>query len=226
MVTNVVIERPMGDLTVLQRTKDGMFNATALINAWNNAHPQQKRLLDNFWKSTNLNEFMSELAKNELDFNTVEFTELKKALTQTSTGKYNGGTWMHPILFIKFATYLSPSFEYHVYKFVYDQMIQYRKDAGDAYKRLSSAVSLIVSSDMMRPSMKKVAEAINWIVFGKHETEIRNKHGEEKLQKELFDLERKVAELIEDGFIRNYDQLVNYLRKTWQKKHLPPILNT
>lgn len=56
----------------------------------------------------------------------------------------NGGTWMHPILFVKFAMYLSPRFEYHVLKFVSDEMIRYRNDAGDAYKELSSAIMRIV----------------------------------------------------------------------------------
>ena len=35
-------------------------------------------------------------------------------------GKYNGGTWMHPMLFIDFAMWINPSFKYDVLKFVYD----------------------------------------------------------------------------------------------------------
>lgn len=40
---------------------------------------------------------------------------------------------MHPILFVKFAMWLNPRFEVQVIKFVYDQMLKYRNDAGDAY---------------------------------------------------------------------------------------------
>lgn len=137
MVTNQIIKRPMGVFEVEQRTKDGMFNATALLRKWNENHPDEKRDMDNFWKSTNLSELMSEIAENELGFKSVDFTELKNMLSVTSRGKYNGGTWMNPILFLKFAMYLSPRFEYHVLKFVSDQMIKFRKDAGDAYKRIS-----------------------------------------------------------------------------------------
>lgn len=36
-----------------------------------------------------------------------------------------GGTWMHPILFVKFAMWLNPRFEVQVIKFVYDQMLKY-----------------------------------------------------------------------------------------------------
>lgn len=35
MKTNNVILRPMGEFKVAQRTKDGMFNATALLKQWN-----------------------------------------------------------------------------------------------------------------------------------------------------------------------------------------------
>ena len=35
MITNVIMERKIGELPVLQRTKDGMFNATAFLNVWN-----------------------------------------------------------------------------------------------------------------------------------------------------------------------------------------------
>ena len=35
MITNQVMKRPMGDFLVEQRTKDSMFNATDLLNQWN-----------------------------------------------------------------------------------------------------------------------------------------------------------------------------------------------
>jgi hypothetical protein len=73
-----------------------------LLAKWNDRNPNNKRELDNFWKSTNLNEFMEEVVKdpqNNLKFNTVEFTDLKLALTSISKGRY-GGTWMHPYLYL------------------------------------------------------------------------------------------------------------------------------
>ena len=44
------------------------------------------------------------------------------------------GTWMHPLLFIDFAMWINPSFKYDVLKFVYDRMLMYRNEAGDAYR--------------------------------------------------------------------------------------------
>lgn len=223
--------RKIGKFNVIQRTSDGYFNATNLLKQWNesiktksqNFEDLKTRDLDNFWKSTNLTQLMSEIAKNELDFKSVEFTELKNALSKTCRGKKNGGTWMHPILFIKFAMYLSPKFEYHVLKFVSDEMIRYRNDAGDAYKELSSAVMKIVPKDYMPKAMKKIGEALNWIIFNGHEKLLRNKHGDERKQRELWQLEKKIADLINEGFITAFDPLIDYLRKLYEKKNNPAV---
>lgn len=223
MVTNQIIKRPMGVFVVEQRTKDGMFNATSLMKDWNKTNPGEKRDLDNFWKSTNLTELMSEIAENELGFKSVDFTDLKNVLSVTTRGKYNGGTWMNPILFLKFAMYLSPRFEYHVLKFVSDQMIKFRKDAGDAYKDLSAAVSTLVPKCEMQAAITRVSRGVNVIVFGEHYPAIRNDKGEEALQLELFEMERKLAELINDGFIKSYEELINYMLKKYYEKYTPKI---
>ena len=206
-----------------------MFNATALIKQWNNNVNTQnsgclkERQLDNFWKISNLDQLMSEIALNELNFKSVDFTELKNVLSKTSKGK-DGGTWMHPILFVKFAMWLNPRFEYHVLKFVADQMIKYRNDAGDAYRELSSAVATIVPRNEMKAKMRKVGEAVNWVIFNAHEKMLRNKEGDEHKQRELWMFEKKVATLINEGFIRNYDGLIGYLRRQWQTRNTPQIL--
>ena len=232
MKTNQEMIRPMGNFNVIQRTSDGYFNATHLLRQWNenakskpvNSTDLKERRLDAFWDSTNLDQLMSEIAENELNFKSQNFGDLKNALSKTCRGKKNGGTWMHPVLFIKFAMYLSPRFEYHVLKFVDDEMIRYRNDAGDAYKQLSSAVMKIVPRDFMPTAMKKIAEALNWVIFNEHESGIRNKHGEENKQRELFHLETKVTDLINEGFIRSFDQLEEYLRSQWRKNWTPKVL--
>lgn len=231
MKTNQEMMRPMGNFNVIQRTSDGYFNATHLLKQWNenaksksvNSTDLKERRLDAFWDSTNLNQLMSEIAENELDFKSQNFGDLKNALSKTCRGKKNGGTWMHPILFIKFAMYLSPRFEYHVLKFVADEMIHYRNEAGNAYIELGSAVQKIVPKDFMPKAMKKVGEALNWVIFNQHEKMIRNKQGEESKQRELWQLEKKVADLINEGFITNFDNLIAYLRKQYSKRNYPAV---
>ena len=160
---------------------------------------------------------------NNLHGDNQVFTKIKGRITKN--GKTPDKVWMNPLLFIKFAMWISPTFEVKVLRFVYDEMIKYRNDAGDAYKELSSSVSKIVPKAFMRDAMKKIAEALNWIIFNNHESMIRNKGDEEKLRN-LFQLERKVSDLIEDGFITDYNSLIGYLRKLYYKEHCLPVFKT
>lgn len=216
MKTNNVILRPMGEFKVAQRTKDGMFNATALLKQWNEKSISERKMA-NYFLSEKTNEFISTIIERE-NLNTPKMVYL------TSRGKHNGGTWMHPMLFIDFAMWINPSFKYDVLKFVYDQMIKYRNDAGDAYRKLANSVQKIVSTSFMPVAMSNLSKAINHVVFGSHETMMRNKVGEEDKQQELFALESKLSDLIEDGFITSYDNLMNYLRKKWAEKYTPALL--
>lgn len=195
-----------------------MFNATSLLKQWNESAGEKKEI-KKFFENQNTKEFISALIEEE-NLNG------EKSAYLTSRGKYNGGTWMHPILFVKFAMWLNPRFEVKVIKFIYDQMIAYRNEAGDAYRELSAAVAKIVTPNFMASAMRQTAEAINWCVFNQHETAIRNKHGEEVKMRQLFELERKVASLIEEGFITKFDDMMEYLRNQWRKANVPKVFQT
>lgn len=216
MKTNQVMIRPMGCFSVEQRTKDAFFNATALLKQWNESAGEKKEI-KKFFENQNTKEFISALIEEE-NLNG------EKSAYLTSRGKYNGGTWMHPILFVKFAMWLNPRFEVKVIKFIYDQMIEYRNEAGDAYRELAKAVSKIVPSSLMPKAMSKIATGINHCIFGEHGHLIRNQHGNEKKMRELFQFERKVADLINEDFITDFDSIMNYLRKMWGKMQVPKIL--
>ena len=211
MKTNQVMIRKMGDFDVSQRTKDGMFNATALLKQWNAQDGVAQRKLDNYFASAKTTEFIDTIIERE-KLNTPKMVYLK-------TRGNNGGTWMHPLLFIDFAMWINPSFKYDVLKFVYDQMIKYRNDSGDAYKLLSSAVGSIVPKSDMRKYMQTIAKGINYIIVGRHEHMVRNECGTEEIQKEYFELEKQVAMLINDGFLKTGEEVVNYLRRKFIKKY-------
>lgn len=225
MKTNQLMKRKMGEFNVTQRTKDGFFCATELLRQWNeyanlnrgnSPHLKQKDLKE-FFYNKNTKEFIDALLEEEkLSTKNLAYLKLR--------GK-SGGTWMHPVLFVKFAMWLNPRFEVQVIKFVYDEMIKYRNEAGDAYNKLGSAVSKIVRKDFMPQAMQKVGEALNWIVFNEHERNIRNQYGEEKKQLELYELERKVADLINEGFIKSYDQMITYLKNVYRHKYLPAVFS-
>lgn len=205
----------MGDFDVLQRTSDGMFNATVLLKQWNTNSGQSKEVTK-FFENGNTKEFITALMSEE-NLNTQNSAYL------TTRGK-NGGTWMHPILFVKFAMWLNPSFEVKVIKFVYDQLIEYRNEAGNAYKEMSSSISKIVQRSFLPMAIQNIAKAINHIVFGTHQSEIRNKQAEESKMKELFELERDVSKAINRGLIKSYDSLVEYLHDVWREKWQPKEL--
>lgn len=213
--------RPMGPFKVEQRTQDAMFNATNLLDQWNKmvdvnmGNPIfKKKAIADFFRLDQTKEFIQALMEEE-NLNGENSTYLK------SRGK-NGGTWMHPILFVKFAMWLNPRFEVQVIKFVYDQMIEYRKKSGDAYRELAAAVALITPKNQMQDVMKKIGRSINIIVKGKHEKNLRNQYGDEQSQFDYMALEKKLAMLINEGFIRTLADLGNYLRKLMGDK-LPKI---
>ena len=226
MKTNNVIIRPMGQFQVQQRTKDGMFNATALVKEWNdyveNLHGENsayvKKELKKFFENDNTKSFISALIEEE-NLN-GENSAYVKSRAREDRG---GGTWMHPILFVKFAMWLNPRFEVKVIKFVYDQMIKYRNEAGDAYKELSAAIYNIVDKSQMPAMMAQISKGINYVVFGEHRNMIRNDKGTEQDQRKLYEMERKVASLINDGFLTDHGQVMNYLRKKYQERTTPAV---
>ena len=215
MVTNQLMLRKMGDFDVIQRTKDSFFNATKLLKQWNEKSGIERKM-DNYFNSDKTKEFINTIVERE-DLHTPKMVYVK---SRASRGD-NAGTWMSPILFIDFAMYINPSFKYDVLKFVYDRMIHFRNLSGDAYRRLATQVQKIVDKNFMPVAMQKIGEALNWVIFNCHEKEVRNRFGDERKQNELYQFELKVADLIDDGFIKNYDGLIQYLRKQYFKHNKP-----
>lgn len=206
--------RPMGEFKVTQRTKDGFFCATELLAQWNEKSGMKKEVTK-FFDLQSTSELIKVIMERE-DLNTQDSTYLK------TRGK-NGGTWMHPILFIDFAMWINPKFKYDVIKFVYDEMIKFRNLAGDAYPRMCAAVHSILPKDVFKQKVSDLAKSLNIIVYGKHESEMRNKVGDEAKIRELYELEQQIAQWIDLGFIKSYQELKQALTKVYYQKH-PDIL--
>jgi hypothetical protein len=207
----------MSDFNVNQRTSDGMFNATELLSQWNDFAGTQKQM-SHFTENASTKEYIKTI---ENDLNSKE----RNSVLIQSRGK-NGGTWMHPYLFIDFAMWLNPKFKLQVIKFVYDELIKYRHEAGDAYILLSYSLGKIVPKSFLPIAIQKVSQAMNHIVFNNHQTGIRNKEASEENLRELSELEKKISDLISEGFIKNYEQLMSYLRNQWKRKYEPKVLQS
>ena len=205
------MKRPLAGFVVEQRTKDAFFNATSLLKQWNEQTGVTQRHLDKYFASSKTVEFIQTIMKRE-NLNTPKMVYLK------SRGR-NGGTYMHPILFIDFCMWINPSFKYDVLRFVYDKMLTYRNEAGDAYRELASAMNKICTPYQMKRYMPILGKGINYIVTNKHDKQLRNEYGTEEKQKEYFELEKQVVMLINEDFLKTPEDVVNYLRRKFQQKY-------
>lgn len=206
MKQNVIMVRKMGSFEVFQRTKDGMFNATALVKQWNQRN--NRKDVSEFLSNKNTIEFIDALYEEEnLNTGNPVFK------THTVIKGKNGGTWMSPLLFIKFSMWLNPRFEVQVLKFVYDELIKQRNDAGDNYLSLSASGMKLKGYDFV-----EVAKAMQWIVFGKTGKDLRQ-HATQSELKELNELQSKLSFAIDMGYIKTYEQLLSEMRKIWYSKN-------
>ncbi|MDM1494957.1 KilA-N domain-containing protein [Myroides odoratimimus] len=243
MKTNQILERPMGEFNVLQRTQDGYFDANVLLAQWNSQKGNPKRELKRFLDSPSVKQFIGTIIEEEFkdiqlpDYHPIANMRLgdnqqSSNLTNgdyqvfktikgrnTSKGKTKDQVWMHPLLFIDFAMWINPKFKYHVLKFVYDQLIESRIEAGSEYREMCSAIKSICKPlESPQIVIKKVAEGINYIIYNHHEKQMRNKKAEESSMKELVQLQREVTKLIHKGFITSAENLLSYLRNEWREK--------
>lgn len=208
MKTNVVMKRPLGNYEVLQRTKDGMFNATSLLKQWNSENNKRKKL-DHFFENQSTQEFIETLMESD-NLHTRNSVYVK---SRASRGD-NAGTWMHPYLFIDFAMWLNPKLKLSVIKFVSDQLIKFRHEAGDKYKILSAAGQKLIGY-----KYQEVAKALQWIVFNKTDKETRQNASLEQL-KELAEIQNKLAFAIDMGYIKSYRMLISELKEIYRKKYV------
>lgn len=181
MKTNQLMKRDFMESTITQRTKDGFFNATELLTIYN-TNSQVKKVFKEFWVNKNTSQFIEELEK-DLILNGGNLPYLK---TYEATRGRGGSTWMHPYLFVKFAMWLSPKFELQIIKWVYDNLIDYRNQAGDHYKEMCKAIldSFVAHFDKKPDPLiyQKEASFLNNLVYGASKGGKRNELSEKELE--------------------------------------------
>ncbi len=82
MITNQLMLRKMGNFDVIQRTKDGYFEANSLLSQWNNVKDNPRRDMNKYLSSYKTIEFInvikSKSQKSELaDYQAVIIKKLK-----------------------------------------------------------------------------------------------------------------------------------------------------
>lgn len=176
------MKRDFSGTEISQTSSDKYFNATELLSAYN-SNSKKKKVIAEFWSNKGTKDFMTALCN---DLNIGNNLYLPEDL-YTATRGVSGGTYLHPYLFVKFAMWLSPEFEVQVIKWVYDNLIDFRIDAGDHYNEMCKAIKDKYEefySEKPDPLIFiKEANFLNMLVFGTLKGRKRNEATESELAK-------------------------------------------
>lgn len=199
MKTEVAIFRDLNGFKVRQSSKTSMFNANDLLDLFNMTAKKRKKM-ENYARLASATEF-KEVLLNDLNSTHQKNGELKiyieEDILKTRTGRVNGGTWMHPYLFIHFAQWLSPEFNLACIKWIYDNLILNRNQAGDYYLELTGALKEMYQ--YRDPFVyQNEARMLNKLVFGTTESGQRQIASEEQL-KLLNQIQKADVQLIKQG---------------------------
>lgn len=140
MKTNQIMLRPFYDTQLQQRTSDAFFCATDLLQIHNSKDDVVKKELKYFLNNKDTEEFLACLSQELKGENSIPFDN------PLPTDYYQLGRWrgnktrMHPYLFVKFAMRLNKEFEVKIIKWITDNLIMSRHQAGDYYKEMCSVI--------------------------------------------------------------------------------------
>ena len=154
MKTTQIMHRRIFDGVVKQNHKTGWLNANNLLEIYNRKAKQlgkPTKKINAYTVNATSIEFFEEIMNQE---NITTVYESKK-------GK-NGGTWMHPLVFVDFAMWVSPEFKYYAMQWLTDELLKNRDESGDSYKKMTSSVASYLGSDMAKAgiTIPKIAKAI------------------------------------------------------------------
>ena len=150
MDTEVILRRPLFEgIEVSQKSKSGYFSATDLVRAGN------KWRMSNGLYPFDMSKWLAYSGTKDFINELEESTGEKVKISGQGRGHH---TWVHPFLFLDMALAISPQLKIEVYKWVYDELVKYRNDSGNSYKKMCGA--LWVNSerkDMFPAYIKSVA---------------------------------------------------------------------
>jgi len=126
MKTEVIMKRSLFGVEISQKSQSEMFSATDLVkagNKWRVINGMQPFDMSIWFLSKSTKEFMCELES--------KYGKVKIA------GRGRGNhTWVHPLLFIDIALAINPKLKVEVYEWLFDNLIKYRNESGDSYKKM------------------------------------------------------------------------------------------
>lgn len=228
MKTNVQMQskdRELFGVTIRQDTSNSFLSVTDLQEAYTRARIEKcwsdKRVEDILSSKMNAERIYYVLEKQgfiKTSFSAfiedVEKQSLVKVLKQNgaykTTGARSNKTVMcNPYIWVLIAMELNPELYATVVIWLTDKLILNRIEAGNNYNLLSRSVSKFKDVDYVL-----MAKGLNYIVFGYHEVQLRNKASEKQL-KELEDLQKQLSFAIEMGYIKSFNGLIDEMRRIY-----------
>jgi len=205
MKTAVVMQRQFNGVVIRQNSKSGFFNLNDLFSCYIKANPNGAKRIDKYLGLNQTKEFAETIREAELEkannLNTPKTGDLLLPIVEppkvieTKRGK-NGGTWIHPYLFLDFAMWLNPKFKLWAMSVIEDKLIELRNEAGNRFKEMNQALK--ISGAVSPREYAKEATMINRIVFDGKTKDQRNNARENELDF-LNKIQKYNAHLIEKG---------------------------
>lgn len=131
MKTQVIMKRELFGSEISQQSKTGYFSANELIlagNKWRVSNGLPFIKLQDWLNRETTKEFINEL-ESQIGIK-----------AKNATRGRNATTWIHPFLFIDLALNISPKLKIEVYSWLYDELLKYRNNSGDSYKKMCGAL--------------------------------------------------------------------------------------
>lgn len=149
MNTEVIMIRKFNNSEIRQSSKNSYFCASDMVNAGNIWR------LNNGFKLFNYSQWL----KNPSTVEFIKTIENETGEVAIIKGKNkNSLSWIHPFLFIDLALSISPNLKVKVYRWVYDDLIKYRNNSGDSYKKMCGALFITQSNKSnFEKDIKKLA---------------------------------------------------------------------
>jgi len=154
MKTAVVMERPIFGATVRQNHKTKCLCAGDLHKIGNTLRKSSGLPTKQMAQYFNLDS-TRELIREVCLVENISEKEVKSSLR----GK-NGGTWIHPIVFVDMAMWYSPQLKVKIIQWVIDGLLDARDGSGDSYKRMASSLKQQFPKEFSPMAMAEIANTI------------------------------------------------------------------
>lgn len=227
MKTSVILnssDRELFGVVIRQDTKEHFLSVSDLQKAYEVARWQyawSERDVKNVMQTQDFKERVFYILENQslIKVNIVAFMEmvekegitkvLKKLGVYKTTGARSSKQVMaNPYIWVLLAMEMNPMIYAKVVVWLTDSLIFNRIEAGDGYMPMNKAISSIIEN----PNYSQIAMLINKKVFGQHIAGMRNLASSKELRK-ISDIENQIINAIEMNWIKNEEDLYNFLKK-------------